>query len=236
MEFGSFALEGREERGQVHQGGDRVDEVGTRARDALDGVHDGDDAAHGFLVAGVNGLAKRESHNEAGGVALEPALVVLGLTDEVADHADGFLFLERLVGCRGRGHGQVVDQFPAFTPLIGVGEEEGPQVVGDQLYRHGELLAARVEGAALAHEVVGDLLGGHDDMVTTGDGEFEDGTILISPCLELEPRVFRWYVEKISDNGFACVEDTWMSDKAGSLLRILRSEEKSRSMDRSIYH
>jgi hypothetical protein len=76
-------------------------------------------------------------------------------------------------------------QLAAISPQLAVRQEQRAQVVREQLGRHGELLTARVQGAALANEVVGNLLRRHHDVVSADDIEFEDRPILVGPGFEL---------------------------------------------------
>jgi len=81
----------------------------------------------------------------------------------------------------------MIHQVAAVSPQLAIGQEQPAQVVREQLGRHGKLLMARVQGAALAHEDVGNLLRRHHDVVSAGDVEFEDRPILVGPGFEVEP-------------------------------------------------
>jgi hypothetical protein len=64
-----------------------------------------------------------------------------------------------------------------------------------------DLRATAIDVAALVEQFVGNLLVRDDDEALVHDAEVVDGTILISPLLELEPQGEAWDVVHAANQG-----------------------------------
>jgi hypothetical protein len=91
-----------------------------------------------------------------------------------------------------------VHQLPSLPPNIVVRQEDGTQVIAQELCSHGKLLAARVKGATLAEEVIGDLLERYYDIGTASNVDLVDWSVLAGPLLEFEPGMEEGKLEKVA--------------------------------------